>query len=357
MGWNDPGGDRDPWGRKAGPGAWDLDAYVRRLWRRVRRLGHATPPPWMVGGVILAAIGLWFASGFYTVPEGSRAVLLTFGREMREVGPGGHWHWPRPLGNARIVSVTRVHVVTIGYRSDQNLVSNGTAVPSEGTVLTADQGLLHLQFAIQYRVRNASEYLFAVDHPRQTIAEAGAAAMREEVARSELNAVETHGQRKVEQAVQGILQRTLDLYHAGVQVVAIRIQKVAPPQVVESAFGRVVKARQDRNRLISQAQAYAGGILPKAQGEAIDEIDKARGYADNIIARARGRTQRFTAVADAYARAPLITRQRLFIDGTGRVLRHVRKVLVTTKTPVIVHVRIAPHVAPPAPGIPAEVKP
>ncbi|MDA8389679.1 MAG: FtsH protease activity modulator HflK [Gammaproteobacteria bacterium] len=357
MGWNDPDGDRDPWGRKAGPGAWDLDAHVRRLWRRTRRFGHSTPPPWVVVGVILVAIAMWFASGFYVVPEGSRAVLLTLGREVREVGPGGHWHWPRPLGNARVVSVTRIHVVTIGYGPDQNLVSSNAAAPPEGTVLTADQGLIHVQFAVQYRVRNAGEYLFAVDHPRQTIAEAGMAAMREEVARSALSAVETHGQRAVARAAQDILQQTLDLYHAGVQVIGIRIQKVVPPQVVRSAFERVLKARQDRDRLISEAQSYANGILPKAQGEAISEIDEAQGYADKVIARARGRTQRFTALADAYARAPLITRQRLFIDGTGRVLRHARKVLVTTKAPVVVHVRTTGQSTPPAPGVSAEAKP
>ncbi len=348
MGWDDPGGNRDPWGRKAGPGSWDLDASVRRLWRRTRRLGHKTPSPWMVGGVLLAAIAVWFASGFYMVPQGSRAVLLLFGREIRVAGPGGHWHWPRPLGRARIVSVTRIHVVIVGYGADQDLGTDTASAPPEGTVLTGGQGLVHLEFAVQYRVRNPSEYLFSVAHPRRTISEVATAAMQEEAARRDLDALETGQQRAVERAVQAIVQRALVVYHCGVQVTGVRIQKVVPPRVVETAFSGVVRAEEDRSRLLGEAQAYANGILPKAKGEAAAEIASAQAYAEMAVARARGRARRFTALANAYARAPLVTRERLFIDGSGRVLDRARKVLVTTGHSVAIHVRMAPGSGPKA---------
>lgn len=329
MGWNDPGGGRDPWGRRASQGSWDLDAHVRNLWRQARRFMHGSPPSrHMTAVVVMAAITVWLMSGFYTVPQGSRAVLLVFGREVRIVGPGAHWRWPRPFATDRVVNVERIHVVTIGYRPQPQAVRND-AQPVRASMLTAGQDIVDLALAVQYRVQNPRRYLFAIDHPRQTVAEAAEAAVREVVARASLGAILSRHQHRIEHAAQVILQRLLDTYHAGITVVALKIQKAMPPKAVEATFGAVVRARQDRTRLETAAISYADGILPRAMGEASALVDRARAYRTTVIARAKGRVARFDALAVAYAQAPVLTRERLFIDATARVFRSAAKVFLT----------------------------
>lgn len=354
MGWNDPGGGRDPWGRKSGSGSWDLDAHIRNLWRRARRFTHGAPPSkHMTAVVAMVAIAVWLMSGIYMVPQGSRAVLLVFGREVRIVGPGAHWRWPQPFATDDVVNVERIHVVTIGYRQRPKSARD-EARPVRASVLTAGQDIVDLAFAVQYRVKNPQHYLFSVDHPRKTVAEAAETAMREAVAHASLSAILSRHQHRIEYAARMTLQHMLDTYHAGIVVVALKIQKAAPPKAVENTFGEVIRARQDRDRLKSEADAYAAGILPKATGEANALIDNARAYRATVIARAKGRIARFDALATAYAQAPVLTRERLFIDATSRVFKSAPKVFVTAPGQTIIHLPRSLWAAPltPAPSPP-----
>lgn len=340
MGWNDPGRGQDPWGRKGSSSRpFDLDAFIQRLWGRMRRPGGA-PPRWVYGVAALAAIAGWFVSGFYSVPQGDRGVVLQFGQEQRIVKPGAHWRWPAPIASDRIVSVRQVHIVAIGYQRKSTLYE-GEPAPIQASMLTRNQDIVNLEFAVQYRVDNPSHYLFAVDHPRKTVARVAEAVLRQVVANASPNAVLTTGQHALEAAARARLQRILHRYHVGVKIVALKIQKAAPPKPVMAALQKVVRAREAAQRRETEAETYANSILPKARADAATSIDKARAYRATAIALAKGRAARFITLARLYKAAPTITRERLYIDAMARVYRKSSKVLLTQSAHTVIQLPLA----------------
>lgn len=362
MGWNDPGKGQDPWGRKSASKPFDLDATLQRLWRRLRRHGGA-PPRWVFIVAIFAAAAGWLVSGFYSVPPGDRGVLLQMGREAQVVQPGPHWRWPAPFASDQVVSVRQIHIVAIGYRRTSKLYE-GEPAPAEAAMLTQNQGIIHLQFAVQYRIADPRRYLFNIDHPRKTIARAAEAVMREAVAKNPSGLALSTNERGLEGQVKQGLQRLLDRYQAGVHVVAIKIQKALPPKSVLSAVQKVVRAREDAKSLNSQAQAYADTIIPRAQADGAALIDKAKAYKAKVIAAAKGRASRFLALAKVYAQAPQLTRERLFIEATARVYAKARKILVAPSPHAIIHITIpqapapaVPMASPPPPAPPVKGTP
>ncbi len=348
MGWNDPGKGQDPWGRRGASGPFDLDAIIQRLWRRLRR-HRGAPPPWVFGVMAFAVLAGWLVTGFYSVPQGDRAVLQQFGRAVRIMRPGAHWHWPAPLAGDRVVSIRQIHVVAVGYRPVSKLYE-GEPAPAEAAMLTHDQGIVRLQFAVQYRVVDPRRYLFTVDHPRKAIARAAEAVMRQAVADSPANAVFAHDTYPLAAVVKTRLQGLLNRYGVGVHIVAIKIQKAAPPKTVLAAFEKVVRAREDAKRYASQAQAYADSILPKARADGAALIDKAHIYRAHVISKAQTRAARFLALASIYARAPLVTRERLLIDAMEHVYQKARKVMLSDAGRAVVNVPMA--APPPAPVVP-----
>ena len=345
MGWNDPGRGQDPWGRRGASGPFDLDAIIQRLWRRLRR-HRGAPPPWVFGVTAFAVMAGWLVTGFYSVPQGDRAVLLQFGQAVRVTRPGAHWRWPAPLASDRVVSIRQIHVVAVGYRPVSKLYE-GEPAPAEAAMLTGDQGIVRLQFAIQYRIVDPRHYLFNVDHPRKAIARAAEAVMRQAVAGSSSNAVLAHDAHQLAAAAKTRLQALLDRYGAGVHVVAIKIQKATPPKSVLAALEKVVRAREDAKRYASEAQAYADSILPKASADGVAMIDKAHIYRAHVMAKARARSARFLALAKIYERAPLVTRERLLIDAMARVYRKAHKVMVSGASHTVVDVPMASPAKPP----------
>lgn len=339
MGWNDPGRGQDPWGRKGGSRPFDLDAFIQRHWRRMRRPGGA-PPRWVYGIAALAALAGWFVSGFYSVPQGDRGVLLQLGQERRIVKPGAHWRWPAPIASDRIVSVRQVHIVAIGYQRKSTLYE-GEPAPVQASMLTRNQDILNLEFAVQYRIENPSHYLFAVDHPRKTVARAAEAVLRQVVANTPSDLVLTTGQHAMETVAKGRLQHILHRYHIGVKVIALKIQKAAPPKAVMTALQKVVRAREAALRRQTQAETYADSILPKARADAASLIDKARAYRATAIARAKGRTARFVTWAKLYKVAPTITRERLYISAMSRVYRKSSKTLLTDSAHTVIQLPLA----------------
>lgn len=336
MGWNDPSGGRDPWGRR-GAGAFDLDAMVRNLWRRVQRFYRRTPPPRIFSSAVILIGLIWVMSGFYIVPQGERAVLTVFGHEVRLVGPGPHWRWPRPFSEDQLVNIQRIRVVTIGYPRDRKRYGYNRRL-RQASMLTEHDSIVHLEFAVQYRVKNPEKYLFSVVHPRKTVAEAAEATMREVIGHVTLDAVLTQHQRQIERHTAVALQAILNQYHSGIEIVAVKIQKAVPPKAVDSAFAQIVIAREAQARMREQAETYADGILPKAQGDAVILIDHARAYRDTVISKAQGRTSRFLALGQAYARAPLITRRRLYISAMAKVYSKVPKIYLSNPGNTVVHV-------------------
>ncbi len=351
MGWNDPGRGQDPWGRKSAAGPFDLDAVIQRLWRKLRR-HRGAPPRWVFGVTGFAAIAGWLVTGFYSVPQGDRAVLLEMGRVTRVVRPGAHWRWPAPFASDRVVSIRQVHVVAVGYRPMSKLYE-GEPAPAEAAMLTGGQGVVRLQFAVQYRIVDPRHYLFNVDHPRKTIARTAEAVMRQVVAHSPASEIRGSEQRPLEVSAKASLQRLLDRYRAGVHIVAIKIQKATPPKTVLAAIEKVVRAREDAKRYVSEAQAYSDSILPKASASGAALVDRAYVYRARVIAKAKARSARFLALAKIYARAPFVTRERLLIDAMARVYRKAHKVVLSGTSRAVIHVPMAP----PAPEIVAPKQP
>lgn len=340
MGWNDPGRGQDPWGRKGPERPFDLDAWVQRLWRGLHRRGRAAPPRWVFAVTAFAILIGWLATGFYSVPPGNRGVLLQMGQEVRIVRPGAHWRWPAPFASSQVLSVREIHIVAIGYRHGSKLYE-GEPTPAQASMLTRDQGIVHLQFAVQYRIANPSHYLFHVSHPRKTIMRTAEAVMRHLVAASPASAVLSGNNRALELQATAALQKALNRYGVGVHIVAVKIQKAEPPKAVEAALERVTQAREDAQRLQTEANGYANAIIPKARAQVMTEIDEAHAYSTRVVAMARGRAARFLALAKGYRRAPFITRERLYMDAMTRVYQRAARIVLSDSGHTVVKVPFA----------------
>ncbi|MGE0080238.1 MAG: FtsH protease activity modulator HflK [Thiohalomonadaceae bacterium] len=326
MAWNEPGGSKDPWsGRGGEQGPPDLDEMMRKLQERFgglfgRRRGTAP------GGFNLSGLGfiigvvflVWAVSGIYIVDEGKRGVVLQFGAYHDTTGPGPHWY-PRLIQEVIVVDVDSVRSVELGYRGD------------EGLMLTQDENLVDIKFAVQYRVKDARDYLFNVRDPDETLRAVTESAIREVVGRSKMDFVITGGRSEIVARSQQVLQETLDRYKTGLQVTSLNMQNAQAPEQVQGAFADAVKAREDEQRLINEAEAYANEILPKARGAAARVIEEANAYKEQVIAEAEGESARFVKVLAEYQKAPSIMRQRLYLDALESVLSRSSKVLVDTK--------------------------
>ena len=345
MAWNEPGGsgDKDPWGRKRDQGPPDLDQVVKNLQNKIagifggggRRGGGARVGGGSGGGLgagLIAGVAavLWLLSGLYIVQQGENAVVLRFGEKAEVTGPGLHWHWPFPIERKEIVNVEKVANLTLGYRRNEKGVGT-VKVPSEALMLTQDENIISIEFAVQYKIKDAAEYLFNVNDPELTIAQAAESGVREVVGKNTLDHVLTAGRAEVEQNIKAILQDMLDRYKAGIYIVAVEMQEALPPEQVKAAFDDVVKAREDEQRLKNEAEAYFNDVVPRARGAAARITQEAQGYKGAVIARAEGDARRFAQIVSEYAKAPGVTRERMYIEAMEEVFANTTKVLVDQK--------------------------
>lgn len=344
MAWNEPGGsgDKDPWGRKRDQGPPDLDQVVKNLQNKIAglfgggRRGGGPPSTSATGGGLGAgliagvAFALWLLSGLYIVQQGENAVVLRFGEKAEVTGPGLHWHWPYPIERKEVVNVEKVANLTLGYRRNEKGVGT-VKVPSEALMLTQDENIISIEFAVQYKIKDAAEYLFNLNDPELTIAQAAESGVREVVGKNTLDHVLTAGRAEVEQTIKAILQEMLDRYKAGIYIVAVEMQEALPPEQVKAAFDDVVKAREDEQRLKNEAEAYFNDVVPRARGAAARITQEAQGYKGAVIARAEGDARRFSQVVAEYAKAPGVTRERMYIDAMEEIFSNTTKVLVDQK--------------------------
>jgi membrane protease subunit HflK len=334
--WNQPGGgDKDPWSSRGKSGGSDVDVMLRRLQNKLRGLfggGDESGGNGLgIGLIVAAVIFVWLITGFYVVQEGERGMVLRFGRLANVVEtPGIKWRIPFPVERIEKVNVVKVSVVEIGYRSNQR-TGGKEKVPKEALMLTQDENIIDIGFAVQYRIKNASEYLFMLKDQETTISQATEAAVREVVGKNTLDFVLTEGRRDIENNVKTLLQNILDRYKSGIEIVAVEAQKGQPPEEVKSAFDDAVKAREDEQRLKNEAETYANDIIPRARGSAARLVQQAEGYKSEVIARAEGDARRFTQVSNEYVKAPGVTRERMYIETMEEVLSNTTKVLVDQK--------------------------
>ena len=346
MAWNEPGdpGDKDPkdpWGRrKKDKKLSDLDQIVKNVQNKLSgvfgikkgapRGGAIRPGLFSLSTILVVAVGAWLLSGFYVVQQGERAVVLRFGEKIALAQPGLHWHLPFPMGRKEVVNVEKTRTIELGFRQEKAL--GESKVPREALMLTADENIVELQLAIQYKITDPLAYLFNISEPEITIREAAEAVARSMVGKETLDFILNTGQDKIEKNAQILLQQMLDRYHSGIQIVSVKMQqKASLPEEIRSASDDVEKARLEAQNLKSDAQAYANDIIPRARGIAARMVAEAEGYKANVIAHAEGDTARFNEILAEYAKAPAVTRERLYIETMERVLSNTTKIFVDQK--------------------------
>ena len=334
MAWNEPGGNgsKDPWGNKGGnqDGPPDLDEVFKKLNEKVTRIfgskggrsgggsGASIGGSKSFGFIAAILVALWAASGIYIVDEGRQGVVLRLGAFDRITEPGPHW-FPRFIDKVEIVDVDRVRSINIGGTSHESLM------------LTQDENIVDIQFAVQYKVSNAKEYVFNVRDPDTTLREVTETAMREVVGKNNMDFVIKDGRIQVATRTKDLMKEILDSYKIGLVVTNVNMQNAQPPEQVQHAFSDAVKAREDKERLVNEAEAYSNDILPRARGKAARMGQEAAAYRDEIIAKANGETARFLKILTQYQKAPVVTRERLYLESMESVLGNSNKVLVDVK--------------------------
>ncbi len=341
MAWNEPGGGRDPWsGGGSDQGPPDLDQVIKNLQAKLGSVFRGGKSGGGTGGgggggfggfgsmgvgiIILVLVATWLIAGVYIVDPAEQGVVTRFGKYVRTEGAGPHW-LPYFIEDVEKVNVQLVRNAEIGFRSAGR--SQGS-VGNESLMLTQDENIIDVKFAVQYRVKDAKDYLFNVVDPDMTLREATESAVREVVGKSTMDFVITEGRSAVAASAKDVIQAILDHYGTGLVLTSVNMQDAQPPAQVQEAFNDAVKAREDEARLRNEAEAYANDITPKSRGDADAMRERASAYKQRVVALAQGETSRFLDILTEYKKAPAVTRERLYLDAMEQVLSNTSKVLV-----------------------------
>ncbi|MDY6890182.1 MAG: FtsH protease activity modulator HflK [Pseudomonadota bacterium] len=339
MAWNEPGGNgnnHDPWsggggnrGKRGGndQGPPDLDEALRKLQDRLGGLfgggkrkggsggGSGNTPGWAGGGgffvviIVLAAL-FWAGMGFYTVDQQERGIVLRLGKYHDTVQPGLQWNPPL------IDEVTKVNTTRIRSYDHRSLM------------LTADENIVDIDMTVQYAVADPAMFVLKVRDPIDSLAQSSESALRHVVGTSEMHGILTEGRETLALQMQARLQRYMEDYSTGLRISKVNIKNAQAPQQVQDAFDDVIKAREDEQRVINEAQTYANGVIPEARGQAQRLMEESNAYREEVVAKATGEASRFTALLTEYSKAPDVTRERLYIDTLQEVLGRTGKVIV-----------------------------
>jgi membrane protease subunit HflK len=342
MSWNEPGGDKkDPWsGRGDQKGPPDLDEAIRSLQEKLSGFfgggkegdgSSSGTPPWKsLGFVAAGAVALWGLSGFYIVDEGTHGVETRFGKYVATTQSGLNWHFPAPIERVEVVDVKQQRYIEVGYRSGGTEQALGS-VPKEALMLTKDENIVDVRLAVQYQVKDAKDFIFNVVNPAATLKQVTESAQRGVVGSSKMDFVLTEGRSEIVAQVKKEIQDVMDNYKSGIQVTSVNLQDAQPPEQVQNSFEDAIKAREDEQRLINEAEAYSNDVVPKARGAAARKIQEAEGYKEQVIAQAEGESNRFSKLLTEYSKAPDVTRKRLYIESMESVLSETNMVMVDVK--------------------------
>ena len=312
---------KDPWSRKSD----SIDDVLRQAQSQLRQmmpLRGLRSLLWILAAVIL----VW--QGTFIVAPDEEGVVKRFGDVVRSAGPGPHLKIPF-VETVERPKVEKLHRIEVGFRTDRQ--GRQQMLPKEALMLTGDENILGIEFIVQYKIKNAKDYLFRVDEIEETIGKSAEASMREVIGKSKIDEALTTGKAQIQQDTQTLLQGILDQYQAGVQVAAVQLQDVDPPEAVVAAFKDVASAKEDREKLINQAQGYRNDIIPKAKGEAAQIVNQAKGNAQARVARAEGEANRFLKTLKEYNQAKEIISKRIYIETMEEILPNVEKVIIDGK--------------------------
>jgi membrane protease subunit HflK len=347
------GGNRPDNGRGQGPnqGPPDLDELWRDFNRKLgglfggrRRAGNGGNGGDLGGGgaggpdmrsagigaglVVAVVVLIWLGTGFFIVQEGQQAVITQFGRYKATVGAGFNWRLPYPIQRHETVYVSQIRSVDVGR--DTQVKATGL---KDSAMLTMDENIVEIKFAVQYRLKDARAWLFESKNPAETVQQAAESAAREVVGKMRMDSALAEERDQIATRIRALMQTILDRYNIGVDVVGINLQQggVRPPEQVQAAFDDVLKAGQERERAKNEAQAYANDVIPRAVGAASRLTQEADGYKSRIVAQAQGDAQRFKSLLAEYQRAPQVTRDRLYIETMQQIYGNVTKILIESR--------------------------
>jgi len=275
------------------------------------------------------AVAFWLLTGIYMVGPDEVGVIRTFGAYTHQTQPGLNWHYPYPIQTVKTPKVTEVKRIEIGFRTTRN--GQYRTVEKESLMLTGDENIVDAELIVQYRIKEPENYLFKIVEPELTVREASEASLRTIVGMNNIDETLTTGKFRIQEEAKKQIQAILDKYESGIQVVAAQLQDVSPPKQVIAAFKDVASAKEDKNRLINQAEGYRNDVIPKARGEAEAMIRAAEGFKESRIKRAEGDVAKFNTVLKEYRKAKDITRERLYLETMEKVLPGVEKVIVPDK--------------------------
>ena len=315
MAWNQPNGNKDPWGRKRDNNS-ELDDILKSFNKFVNGLfkssgGSGNIPNKknvsILAGVIIA---IYFLSGVYIVNDGERGVVLQFGKFVSITGPGPHWV-PRIIQKYEIVDVSKIR-----------------SVQQRAVMLTEDENIVSVNFAIQYDIKDASNFIFNLRDPDETLGASGESAIREVLGKNKMDFVITEGREAIASSTKELLQLVLDDYQSGINVQSVNILEAQPPEQVQDAFADAIRAREDEQRYINEAVAYSNEIIPLARGEAKQILEEAKAYKVKLIKSAEGEALRFRQLFTEYEKSPVVTRERLYLESVESVLGNTTKVMI-----------------------------
>ena len=341
--WGNRGNDNGG-GKRPNQGPPDLEELWRDLNRRLSGMfdkkggggngGGNRPPvefsPKFLGGGISLIVGVvilaWLASGFYIVDASQRGLVLQFGKYKESTESGLRWRLPYPIQSHELVNISGVRTLEIGYRGSEK-----NKVLKESLMLTDDENIINIQFAVQYILKDPVEYLFNNRSSEEAVMQVAETAIRQIVGKNKLDYVLYEGREQIAVNTSTLMQQILDRYKSGILISKVTMQNAQPPEQVQAAFADAVKASQDRERQINEGQAYANDVIPKAQGTAARLKQEADGYKQRLIATAEGDASRFKQINAEYAKAPEVTRSRMYLETMQQVYSSTSKVMVDAK--------------------------
>ena len=315
MAWNEPNGNKDPWGRKRDNNS-ELDDILKGFNKFIndffKSSGGSSNTPnkknvSLLAGIIIA---IYFLSGVYIVNDGERGVVLQFGEFVSITGPGPHWV-PRVIQKYEIVDVSKIR-----------------SVQQKAVMLTEDENIVSVNFAIQYDIKDASNFIFNLRDPDETLRASGESAIREVLGKNKMDFVITEGREAIASSTRELLQLVLDDYESGINVQSVNILEAQPPEQVQDAFADAIRAREDEQRYINEAVAYSNEIIPLARGEAKQILEEAKAYKVKLIKSAEGEALRFRQLFTEYEKSPVVTRERLYLESVESVLGNTTKVMI-----------------------------
>ena len=332
--WGSGGNDR-PSGNGGGGGNRppNIDDLANQFQDSLKKMfpGKKVPggnKPIIIFGIII--LGLWLASGFYRVLPDEQGVVLRFGKYVNQTQPGLHYHLPYPIETAVTPKVTRVNRIDVGYRSaaDTGRATSVSDVPEESLMLTGDENIVDIDYSVFWIIKDAGKFLFNIQAPEDTVKSVAETAMREVIARYDIQSILTEGRAQVEIDTQEIMQEILDSYDSGISITQVQTQKADPPNQVIDAFREVQAAKADKERAQNEAESYANDVIPRARGEAAQVLQQAEAYKREVVALAEGEASRFLSIYNEYRKAKTVTQERMYLETMEKVMADINKIII-----------------------------